>query len=234
MPRGKYVNHKGRGRSFTSPEELAREQKDMQNKKNAKANRKPKRNEDGEEISDSDSDSSNDAENLNKNKDGKDAAAAAGDGSGEDSSSDEEDDENRKAKGVEGLLSGQIENPNRRVIKQKKLSQLEDTSGGGGTGTSGGGSAGGGAGGSGNSSSNQPVELSRREREAIEKVKAKERYQKLHAEGKTEEARKDLARLAIIRKEREEAAAKRAADNEQKQAFKQTKVSETAKALGKK
>lgn len=35
---GKYVNHKGRGRSFTSPEELAREQKDMQNKRNAKKN----------------------------------------------------------------------------------------------------------------------------------------------------------------------------------------------------
>ena len=33
--------------------------------------------------------------------------------------------------------------------------------------------------------------------------------QKLHAEGKTEEARADLARLAIIRKQREEAAKKR-------------------------
>lgn len=38
---GKYVNHKGRGRSFTSAEELAREQKDMQNKKNAKARVSP-------------------------------------------------------------------------------------------------------------------------------------------------------------------------------------------------
>lgn len=31
---------------------------------------------------------------------------------------------------MEGLLQGQIENPNRRVVKPKKLSQLEDTSGG--------------------------------------------------------------------------------------------------------
>lgn len=34
-------------------------------------------------------------------------------------------------------------------------------------------------------------------------------YQKLHAEGKTEEARSDLARLAIIKQQREEAAKKR-------------------------
>ena len=53
-------------------------------------------------------------------------------------------------------------------------------------------------------------QLSRREREEIEKQKAKERYQKLHAQGKTEEARADLARLAIIKKQREDAAKKRA------------------------
>ena len=52
-------------------------------------------------------------------------------------------------------------------------------------------------------------ELSRREREEIEKQRAREHYQKLHAQGKTEEARADLARLAIIRQQREEAAKKR-------------------------
>ena len=51
--------------------------------------------------------------------------------------------------------------------------------------------------------------MSRREREEIEKQRAKAHYQKLHAAGKTEEARADLARLAIIRKQREEAAKKR-------------------------
>lgn len=55
-----------------------------------------------------------------------------------------------------------------------------------------------------------PRELSRREREQMEKEQAKERYWKLHAEGKTEQARSDLARLALVRKQREEAAKKRA------------------------
>ena len=46
-------------------------------------------------------------------------------------------------------------------------------------------------------------------REAIEKEKARQHYQKMHAQGKTAEAQADLARLAIIRKQREEAAKKR-------------------------
>jgi hypothetical protein len=53
------------------------------------------------------------------------------------------------------------------------------------------------------------TELSRREREELEKQRAREHYQKLHAQGKTDEARADLARLAIIRQQREEAAKKR-------------------------
>jgi len=32
MPRGKYVNHKGRNRHFTSPEELEKERKEEQMK----------------------------------------------------------------------------------------------------------------------------------------------------------------------------------------------------------
>ena len=58
--------------------------------------------------------------------------------------------------------------------------------------------------------------LSRREREEVEKQKAKEHYQKLHAQGKTDEARADLARLAIIRQQREEAAKKRAEEIKRK------------------
>lgn len=46
-------------------------------------------------------------------------------------------------------------------------------------------------------------------REEIEKQKAKERYMKLHLEGKTDQARADLARLAIIKKQREDAQKKR-------------------------
>ena len=49
-------------------------------------------------------------------------------------------------------------------------------------------------------------------REEIEKQQAKANYQKMHLAGKTDEARADLARLAIIRKQREEAAKKREAE----------------------
>ena len=77
----------------------------------------------------------------------------------------------------------EIENPNRVKPKQKKVTAI-------------------------NTDDGKP-QLSRREREELEKQKAKAHYQKLHAAGKTEEARADLARLAIIRKQREEAAKKR-------------------------
>ncbi|KAF8192727.1 casein kinase substrate phosphoprotein PP28-domain-containing protein [Mycena galopus ATCC 62051] len=57
-------------------------------------------------------------------------------------------------------------------------------------------------------------ELSRREREQKEKQEAKDRYWKLHLEGKTDQAKADLGRLAKIRAEREAAAAKRKAETE--------------------
>lgn len=55
-------------------------------------------------------------------------------------------------------------------------------------------------------------DLSRREREELEKQRAQANYQKLHAEGKTDQARADLARLAIIKQHRAEAAARREAE----------------------
>ncbi|CDQ72457.1 unnamed protein product [Oncorhynchus mykiss] len=100
--------------------------------------------------------------------------------SGSDDSSSEEEDINKKKSGVEGLI--EIENPNRISQKSKKVTELDV---------------------------NAPKELSRREREEIEKQKAKERYMKLHLEGKTDQARADLARLAIIKKQREDAQKKR-------------------------
>lgn len=48
---------------------------------------------------------------------------------------------------------------------------------------------------------------SRREREAADAAAAKERYMKLHAEGKTDEAKADIARLKAIRAQREADAA---------------------------
>jgi hypothetical protein len=56
----------------------------------------------------------------------------------------------------------------------------------------------------------KPVaELSRREREAVQAQQAKERYQKLHEAGKTDEAKADLARLKLIREKREAEAARK-------------------------
>jgi len=59
-----------------------------------------------------------------------------------------------------------------------------------------------------------PREPTRKEREAKEKAEAKDRYMKLHVQGKTEQAQKDLARLAKIRAEREAAQAKRKAETD--------------------
>lgn len=126
--------------------------------------------------------------------------------SGSESSESESDDDGAKKKGVAGVID--IENPNRVKQKMKKATDLD-------------------------SKSDKP-QLSRREREELEKQRAKAHYQKLHAAGKTEEARADLARLAIIRKQREEAAAKRAADQKAKEEAAKAKVDATAKALGKK
>lgn len=56
----------------------------------------------------------------------------------------------------------------------------------------------------------RPVaELSRREREAVQAQQAKERYQKLHEAGKTDEAKADMARLKLIREKREAEAARK-------------------------
>ena len=54
-----------------------------------------------------------------------------------------------------------------------------------------------------------PPPLSRREREEIQKAQQREHFMKMTMEGKTDQARSDLARLAIIRKQREEAKLKR-------------------------
>ncbi|KAK3020279.1 hypothetical protein RJ639_047719, partial [Escallonia herrerae] len=92
----------------------------------------------------------------------------------------EEDEGSEKKKGTQGVI--ETENPN--MVKQKNLKardiDIEKT-----------------------------TELSRREREEIEKQKSHERYMKLQEQGKTEQAKKDLERLALIRQQRAEAAKKR-------------------------
>ncbi|KAJ2959935.1 hypothetical protein NQZ79_g4701 [Umbelopsis isabellina] len=63
----------------------------------------------------------------------------------------------------------------------------------------------------------EPRTLSRREREEAEKAEARARYMKLHQAGKTEQARADLARLAIVRQQREQAARQKEAERLEKE-----------------
>ncbi|XP_061998885.1 uncharacterized protein LOC133716180 [Rosa rugosa] len=115
----------------------------------------------------------------------------------------EEESENKKSKGVEGII--EIQNPN--LLKQKKALKARDIDIG------------------------KTTELSRREREEIEKERSHEKYMKQQEQGKTEQARKDLERLALIRQQREEAAKKR---EEEKAAQVQKKMVQPRKPLPKK
>lgn len=53
------------------------------------------------------------------------------------------------------------------------------------------------------------VELTRKQREELERNAARRRYEELHKAGKTDEAKADLARLEEVKKRREEAAKKK-------------------------
>ncbi|RMZ70215.1 casein kinase phospho pp28 [Pyrenophora seminiperda CCB06] len=59
-------------------------------------------------------------------------------------------------------------------------------------------------------------QLSRREREALQAQASKDRYEKLHAEGKTEQARADLERLRLVRERRDAEAARKKAEAEER------------------
>jgi len=114
----------------------------------------------------------------------------------EEEESEDESDDKPKNKGTEGII--QIENPN--LVKAKNIKAKEVDLG-------------------------KTTELSRREREELEKQKAHERYMKLQEQGKTEQARKDLERLALIRQQRADAAKKR----EEEKAAKEQRKSEARK-----
>lgn len=162
MPKGgRKGGHKGRMRTYTSPDEIDAQMKAEKERK--------KQEEEAEGAA------QNDAE--------EDKLPGSG-------SDDSDDEGSQKRKGVEGLID--IENPNRVASKSKKVTQIE--------------------------LDNEPKQLSRREREEIEKQKAKERYMKMHLAGKTDQAKADLARLAIIKKQREEAARKKEEERKAKEA----------------
>ncbi|KAF7840303.1 28 kDa heat- and acid-stable phosphoprotein [Senna tora] len=111
--------------------------------------------------------------------------------------SEESDEETtQKTKGTQGVI--EIENPN--LVKPKSIKARDIDVG-------------------------KTTELSRREREELEKQKAHERYMRLQEQGKTEQARKDLERLALIRQQRADAAKKR----EEEKAAKEQKKAEARK-----
>ncbi|KAI5590929.1 hypothetical protein POPTR_004G051100v4 [Populus trichocarpa] len=114
----------------------------------------------------------------------------------EESEEESEDDSDQKRKGTQGII--QIENPN--MVKAKNLKAKDVDMG-------------------------KTTELSRREREEIEKQRAHERYMRLQEQGKTDQARKDLERLSLIRQQRVEAARKR----EEEKAAREQKKAETRK-----
>ncbi|TFY70778.1 hypothetical protein EVG20_g2233 [Dentipellis fragilis] len=142
--------------------------------------------------------------------------------SDEESSEEEEDESEESEEGEEGGASGQPEmtRAERREMKKKQAAEKAKANG-----------EEGGEGEDGDdilanpnrvikkmniADLNEPRQLSRKEREAKEKKEAQDRYWKLHVQGKTDQAKTDLARLAKIRAEREAAQAKRKAEAEAK------------------
>ncbi|KAJ1263664.1 hypothetical protein BS78_09G203000 [Paspalum vaginatum] len=113
---------------------------------------------------------------------------------------DSEDFARPKHKGTEGLI--EIENPN--LVKPKNIKAKDIDIG-------------------------KATDISRREREELEKQKSHERHMKLQEQGKTEQARKDLERLTLIRQQRAEATKKR----EEEKAAKEERKAEARKGPGK-
>ncbi|KAM3405383.1 hypothetical protein ACQJBY_008077 [Aegilops geniculata] len=108
----------------------------------------------------------------------------------------DEEVEKTKHKGTAGLI--EIDNPNLAKPKSIKAKDVDV---------------------------DRTTDLSRREREELEKQRARAHYMRLQEEGKTEQARKDLDRLTLIRRQREEAAKKR----EEEKAAKEERKAEARK-----
>ncbi|KAE9617010.1 hypothetical protein Lal_00034798 [Lupinus albus] len=113
---------------------------------------------------------------------------------------EEVEEEPEKRKGIAGII--EIENPNLVKAKNVKANDID---------------------------MEMKTEPSRREREELEKQKAHERYMRLQEQGKTEQAKKDLERLALIRQQRAEASKKREAEKAAKEEKKKKlEISKTA------
>ena len=93
-----------------------------------------------------------------------------------------------KAKGVSGLISTQNPNAKSNATKNIKVGAISTTF--------------------------VEQKLSRREREAIEKAKSSAAYLKRHLAGETDQAKKDISRLADVKKRRDDADKRRGEEEE--------------------
>jgi len=84
----------------------------------------------------------------------------------------------------------EVSNPNRSKKQHKKVSDWDDEE--------------------------EVAPLTRKEKEEVKEQEAARRYQKLHAAGKTDEARADMERLTLVREARAEAAEKKKLLDEEK------------------
>jgi len=180
--RGSKRSSKGGRRHFTNPDEL-KAQADKEEKRKAWRQQQGLASESSEEEEEEETQTQTKTKTKEKKEHG--APGELPPSSSEEDSEEEssEDDEPDKPKGVGHLIA--IENPNRVKQTTKKVTSIDGQV--------------------------DKTQLSRREREEIEKQEAHARYMKKHLAGETQEAQADLARLAIIRQERAEAAAKKAA-----------------------
>jgi len=183
----KKFGHKGANRRFTNWEELSQQSREIEEERLRKAAEEGNENaaEDGEKNQ-AGGDSSKKVRVVDfDNKQDKVIEIGKEDSSSDEESEDSDEEQVPKSEiKTQNPIAESVDNLNRANTKLKKMSELDSVV-------------------------QEDAQLSRREREAIEKERARQEYQRLHAAGKTEEARADLARLAIIRKQREEAAKKR-------------------------
>ncbi|KAI9002135.1 casein kinase substrate phosphoprotein PP28-domain-containing protein [Hyaloraphidium curvatum] len=203
--RGRKKNYRGSGHKFSknlaplqfdADGNLIEDEKDKEEPKKRRGARPAGQggDEDDESGSDSDEDSEESSDEEGSSE--------------EDSSGEKPDGAGKQPKAAPGGSAALIEisNPN-RAKKSAKLSDLGKPAGDGDTHAD-------------EAGFRKDGQMSRREREAAEKERAKEAYWKAHLAGQTEQARADMARLALIRKQREEAAQRREAEQQAKTASK--------------
>lgn len=184
--------HKGAHKHYTNPDQLQEQEAKEQN---AQAWRRQK----GIESEESEEEEGGGGADAAKEKKAKKPARVVQPGdlppsSSEEESESEEEDE-QKPKGVQHLIAGEVQNPNHVRKEHKKVSDM---------------------------GADAKPQLSRREREELDKQRAAENYRKMHEAGLTEEAQADMARLRMVRERREAAAKKKEEERKAEEAAKQS------------